>query len=230
MQDLQFNPARSLEIDIVSDVMCPWCYIGKRRLEKALAALPDIDFDVRWRPFQLDAAIPPEGMDRKEYLKRKFGDSRGGQMYREIVRAGEQEGIAFGFERIARAPNTLDAHRLIRWATTTGHQHVVVEALFSAYFVEGRDIGSRDVLVGIGAAAGMDPELVGRLLEGDADREAVREEVQLAQRMGVSGVPCFILGGRYAVSGAQAPEILADAIRQAMAAPGTSEPAPGPAS
>lgn len=211
-------PAPYLGIDIVSDVLCPWCYIGKRRLEKALSAVSEIAADVRWRPFQLDPAIPPEGMDRGAYLAAKFGDAEGGEMYREIARAGAEEGIAFAFDRIARTPNTLDAHRVIRWATTTGHQHDVVEALFAAYFLEGRDIGESGTLADIACAAGMDREVVARLLAGDADRRAVSEEIGIAQQMGIAGVPCFIFGGKYAVTGAQAPEILADAMRQARIA------------
>lgn len=207
-------PAPFLNIDIVSDVMCPWCYIGKRRMEKALAEVPEIAAEIRWRPFQLDATIPPGGMERSEYLARKFGDAAGGEMYREIARAGAEEGIPFAFDRIARAPNTLDAHRLIRWATTTGHQHEVVEALFSAYFLEGRDIGQSETLTEIAGAAGMDREVVAHLLEGDADRKAVEDEIRVAQQMGIAGVPCFIFGRKYAVSGAQAPEVLADALRQ----------------
>lgn len=218
MTETTSAPPPFLNIDIVSDVMCPWCFIGKRRMEKALAEVPEIAANVRWRPFQLDATIPPEGMDRGEYLTDKFGDARGGEMYLEITRAGTEEGIPFAFDKIARAPNTLDAHRVIRWATTTGHQHKVVEALFSAYFLEGRDIGNSETLTEIAGAVGMDREVVARLLAGDADRKAVEDEIRIAGEMGIAGVPCFIFGRKFAVSGAHEPEVLADAMRQVQIA------------
>jgi predicted DsbA family dithiol-disulfide isomerase len=139
-------------------------------------------------------------------------------MYRQITEAGVEEGIPFAFGRIERAPNTLDAHRVIRWATTTGHQHGVVEALFAAYFLEGRDIGKSETLAEIAGAAGMDRQVVARLLAGDADRQAVEDESRIAQEMGIAGVPCFIFGRKYAVSGAQTPDILAEAMRQAQLA------------
>ncbi|MGD9869365.1 MAG: DsbA family oxidoreductase, partial [Hyphomicrobiales bacterium] len=140
------EPVR-LDIDVVSDVMCPWCYIGKRRLEHALALVPEIQADVRWRPFQLDPTIPAEGMNRQDYLDRKFGPGGAGKIYKQIELAGEAEGIPFRFDRIARSPNTLDCHRLIRWAAHDGFQDAVVDRLFELFFLEGADIGDRAVLV-----------------------------------------------------------------------------------
>lgn len=202
-----------LLIDVVSDTMCPWCYIGKRRLEKALAMRPEQTVEVFWRPYQLDATIPREGMDREEYLERKFGGRDGARsVYAPIAEAGAQEQIPFAFERIARSPNTIDSHRLIRWAKSAGRQDAVVESLFRRYFTEGEDIGSADVLLAAAEEAGMDRKLVGELLAGDADRDLVVREVALAQQMGVTGVPCFIVASKYVVMGAQAPEIIAGAI------------------
>ena len=207
-------PASPIPLDVISDVMCPWCYIGKRRLEKALATTRDyIATDVRWRPYQLDATIPEGGMDRAEYLDRKFGGPEGvKQVYDPVKAAGENEGIPFNFKAISRSPNTLNAHRIIRWAQTTGHQDEVVERLFQLYFLEGADLTDHKVLIEAAATAGMEEELVERLLNSDADMAETREEIELAQKMGVTGVPTFIVGNKYAVVGAQAADILASAI------------------
>jgi predicted DsbA family dithiol-disulfide isomerase len=207
-----------LRIDVVSDVMCPWCFIGKRRLEKALAATPEIDTTVTWRPFQLDPTLPPEGRSRAAYLAAKFGAAEKAEaIYDRIRVAGAAEDIPFAFERIARAPNTLDAHRLIHWADIEGVQDAVVERLFSLYFVEGADLTRPETLVAAAEGAGMDGRLVARLLASDADRAETAAEVARAAAMGISGVPSFILDGRYCVAGAQPPEILARALRQVMA-------------
>ncbi len=196
--------------------MCPWCYVGKRRLEKAIAARPDAKFDIRWRPFQLDPTIPPEGVDRKAYLKKKFGDNAGGEMYDNLKRAGETEGIPFAFQDIEVSPNTLNAHRIIKWAATANVQDDVVEALFKGYFVEGANLAKKSYLGEVAEAAGMEREVVDRLLAGDADLEMVREEIALAQRMGVTGVPCFILANKLVVMGAQDSSVLIQAIDQAL--------------
>ncbi|MDP2618748.1 MAG: DsbA family oxidoreductase [Hyphomicrobiales bacterium] len=209
------SPAPILEVDIISDVMCPWCYIGKRRLERALTERTDIAVDVRWRPFQLDASIPPEGMDRKEYLDRKFGPDRADEVYASIKQAGASEGIPFAFEKIERSPNTIDAHRVVRWAASAGNQQVAVERLFAGYFIEGRDLNDSDYLAEVGEVSGLDRALVDRLLAGDADRDEVAKEVHLAQRMGVHGVPCFIFAAKYVVMGAQDPSVLVQAIDRA---------------
>ena len=203
-----------LTIDIVSDVVCPWCYIGKRNLEAALAARPVGDVEIRWRPYQLDATIPPEGIARRTYLERKFG-TRVDEIYGRVAAAGHEAGIDFAFDRIERSPNTLDAHRLIRWAQSAGRQNDIVEELFRSFFIEGRDIGDHAVLTETAAAAGMDAQVVQRLLPGDADKESVREEIATAQRLGVTGVPFFIFAGRFGLPGAQPAEVLADAISKA---------------
>ena len=205
-------------IDVVSDVMCPWCYIGKRRLEAAVAALPEVPLDVQWRPFQLDATIPPEGMDRRIYLERKFGGAEAAErVYAPVRAAGEAESIPFAFDRIRRAPNTINAHRLIRWAGQAGLQEEMVERLFRLYFLEGGDLTDTGVLARAATEAGMERALVERLLAGEADIAEVRGEIEAAQRMGITGVPTFIIAGRYAVVGAQPAEVLTDAIAKARA-------------
>ena len=217
-----------LTIDIVSDVVCPWCYLGEKRLEQALAeeAGPVV---VRWRPYQLDPTIPQGGLDRAEYMEKKFGKSgRLQSVHDNLTRLGAEVGLPFAFDKITRSPNTLDAHRLIRWATSAGVQSRVVDRLFEAYFVEGRDIGDRVVLTEIAAECGLDADLVERLLAEGADSEVVRQEVEQAQAMGVSGVPFFIFAGRLGVPGAQEPSALRQAMaeaRQAMAESAREAPA-----
>ena len=207
-----------LKIDIVSDVMCPWCFIGKRRLEKALADASEVEVAVEWHPFQLDPTLPAEGKDRQQYLTEKFGGAdRAEEMYDRVRAAGAAEEIPFAFEKITRSPNTLDAHRLIRWAGIEGVQDAMVERLFRLYFVEGADLTQRETLVAAASDAGMNGEMVSRLLDSDADLAETEADVVHAQAMGVQGVPCFILDGKYAVSGAQPPEVLSRAIRQVAA-------------
>ncbi|WP_367714753.1 DsbA family oxidoreductase [Nitratireductor sp. GISD-1A_MAKvit] len=204
-------------IDVVSDVVCPWCYVGRARLQKALEAVPDLAVDLRWRPFQLDPAIPPEGKSRHDYLSEKFGDGdRILQMHQQISAAGAAEGIDFNFDAIETTPNTLNAHRVIRWAATAepGVQDLLVGRLFALYFEEGANIGDAAVLIQASRDAGMDAAVVETLLATDADKAEVEQEIATAQQMGVTGVPCFLLEGRYAVVGAQEPATLADAIRQ----------------
>ena len=209
--------AEPVQIDIVSDVMCPWCLIGKRRFEKALAMRPDVQVDIRWRPFQLDSTLPDEGMDRQEYLSRKFGGpERADQIYQAVRDAGKQEGIPFAFEKIEYSSNTLNAHRVIRWAATADCQDAVVERLFKMYFIEGRNIGDKEVLREAAVDAGMDEELVTRLLATDADRDLVEKEIELARQIGVTGVPCFIVANKYVVMGAEQPETIAGAIDMAL--------------
>lgn len=207
-----------IRIDVVSDVVCPWCYVGSKRLQQALAGLPDVVAEVHWRPFQLDPTIPAEGMDRKTYMRNKFGsdDARLKAMHDRLIESTRDAGIPFAFDRIKVAANTLDAHRLIRWAGGQGQavQDRVVRALFKANFEDGRNIGDNAVLTEIAGECGMDVAVVSALLPTDADREEVRQEIAQAQRMGVTGVPCFLLENKYAVMGAQPTEALADAIRQ----------------
>jgi predicted DsbA family dithiol-disulfide isomerase len=193
-----------MQIDIVSDTICPWCFIGKRRLERALELRADLQFDVHWRPYRLDPNVPKLGMERKAYMRAKFGEGSDVTQRGEAIRAlGEKENIAFDFGRIARTPNTMDSHRLIRWAGAAGTQNAIVEGLFSAYFEEGRDIGDPAVLEWIAAQAGMDGDLVRELLEQEVDRNLVEREDDLAHRMGINGVPTFIFANKYLVSGAQ---------------------------
>jgi predicted DsbA family dithiol-disulfide isomerase len=203
-------------IDVISDVVCPWCFLGKKRLEKALALRPDIPVEVRWRPYQLDPTIPEGGVDRKEYMERKFGtDGRLGSIHERLSRLGADEGIAFAFDAILRSPNTLDAHRLIRWSFAYGGQDELVDALFRAYFEQGRDIGDRATLVTIAEETGFDPDEARAFLAGADAADLVRQEIGMAQEIGVQGVPFFIFGGKYAVSGAEAAETLAKALGQA---------------
>lgn len=193
-------------IDIFSDTICPWCLIGKRRLERALALRPDIEATVRWHAFQLNPWMPPEGMERAAYLTAKFGSKDAGSVYDNIRRVGAAEGIDFRFDLIARTPNTLQSHRLVRRAGALGRQQEVVEALFRAYFQEGLNVGDPETLAAIAADCGLDRDDTLTWLAGDEEREAVVAEDAGARRMGVQGVPLYIVAGKYAVSGAQEPE------------------------
>jgi predicted DsbA family dithiol-disulfide isomerase len=193
-----------IRLDVISDPVCPWCYVGATYLLRALANRPAHPFAIRWRPFQLNADMPPEGVDRQEYLAAKFGGAeRAAQVYARVAEAAKVAGLDIDFERIERAPNTLDAHRVLRWAGIEGVQTQAKMALFRAYFDRGEDIGEHAVLTDAAAKAGMDAADVARLLASDADRRAVRDEADAAQAMGVTGVPTFIVGGRYVVAGAQ---------------------------
>lgn len=205
----------SIRIDVVSDAVCPWCYIGLRRLDAARALAPDVELDINWRPYQLDPTIPAGGLDRKAYMEAKFGSGdRLKQAHARVSESGRDAGIDFAFDRIRVSPNTLDAHRVIRWAANAGPgiQDAVVRALFRAYFEQGRDIGDHAELAAIAAEAGMDPAIVQSLLPTEADSDAVRAEIETASRMGITGVPCFLFENRYAVVGAQDAATLADAI------------------
>ncbi len=209
-----YNP--DMQIDIVSDTVCPWCLIGKRRLERALRSWTGAPPDICWRPYQLAPELPAAGMPRDDYLAAKFGSSaQAAAILDRIADEGRSEGLAFRFDRVDRAPNTLDSHRLIRWAGSAGCQDAVVEDLFSAYFMEGQDISAHDVLIGIAVRHGMDGELVARLLAEGRDRDLVSDEVATARRLGISGVPTFIIDSRLAVSGAQPPEALLAAMTKA---------------
>jgi predicted DsbA family dithiol-disulfide isomerase len=213
-----------MQIDVVSDTICPWCYIGKKRLARALEQRPDIEFDVQWRPYRLDTTVPREGVERRAYLKAKFGDGPKTQAMADAIRAeGAKEGIAFAFERIERTPNTLDSHRLIRWAVGAGLQDMIVERLFQAYFTEGRDIGDPAVLEFLAADVGMDSLLVADYLTGDTDLASVEREAQLAGEMGITGVPAFIIANKFVVAGAREPELLLRVIDKALE---ESEPPP----
>ncbi|MCE9521796.1 MAG: DsbA family oxidoreductase [Alphaproteobacteria bacterium] len=202
-----------MQIDVISDTICPWCYIGKRRLERAIRMRPQIEFDVRWRPFQLDPTTPVEGIDRKTYIERKFGSSENIKpIQTALLQAGEAEGLVFAFDKISNTPNTINSHRLIRWSHSMGVQDKVVELLFKSYFIDGADIGKIDVLMRIGAEAGMDDELVEELLNSDADLEKVRHEDTMARKIGINGVPTYLIGGKVLVNGAQDAEHLVHVI------------------
>jgi len=210
------NESAALTIDVVSDVVCPWCYLGKKRLERVLADEPGAPIVVHWRPYQLDPSIPEGGLDRRAYMAKKFGDDgRLAAVHDRLEALGAEEGIAFAFERIARAPNTLDAHRLIRWAFAAGAQDKVVDRLFRLYFEEGRDIGDRALLIEVAGDCGMDTEVIAKLFAEGADEEEVRAEIAQAQELGVTGVPFFIFANRFGVPGAQSAEVLATAIARA---------------
>jgi predicted DsbA family dithiol-disulfide isomerase len=213
-----------LSIDIISDVVCPWCYVGKRRLEAALAqhavdaAQP---VEVRWRAFQLNPDIPAGGVDRRSYLEQKFGGpERAKQIYARIKAAGEEVGISFNFDLIVRQPNTVDAHRLIAWAQDNDPavSDALIERLFRAYFVEGIDIGNIDGLARLAGDAGFDATAARAWLASDAGRAAIEAEEQRARALGVTGVPFFVFNHRLAVSGAQPSEVLLGAMKQASLA------------
>lgn len=210
------RPTR-IEIDVVSDVVCPWCFVGKQRLDAALASLEDVDVHVNWRPFQLDPTIPAGGMSRHDYMSRKFGPEKIAEIHGRLEQIGKEAGIPFAFDKVERSPNTLDAHRVIRWAAGSGKQTEVVERLFQLYFVEGGDIGNRDILAGVAEIAGLDRDEIRARLETPLDISSVQDEIATAVRLGVSGVPFFILGGKYGVSGAQSSDVLLQAIERAMA-------------
>ena len=202
-----------MQIDVISDPVCPWCYIGKRRLERAVRLRPHISFEIRWRPFQLDPTTPPEGYDRKTYIEKKFGSSeRVKPIQTALLQAGESEGITFAFDKITRTPNTINAHRLIRWAHSLGVQDEIVEGLFRGYFVDGLDIGQIKILAQIGDDAGMDGELVEELLSSDTDIESVEQQDSMARKFGVQGVPSFFMGGKTLITGAEDAETLAQII------------------
>jgi predicted DsbA family dithiol-disulfide isomerase len=208
----------TLHIDVISDVVCPWCYVGKRRLEKAIAAHGG-PMKVRWLPFQLNPTMPKDGISRKEYRTRKFGSwERSLELDAQMVAVGEPEGIHFAFDRTERTPNTLDAHRLIWFADKEGHQDAVVERLFRAYFTEGRDISDQQTLLDVVAEAGLVRKRAEVVLNGDEGMEAIKEAEGLSRRHRVDGVPFFIVNGKITLGGAQPPEAFIEAFGQAVAA------------
>lgn len=199
-----------MKIDIIVDTICPWCYVGKKRFDRALALRPQPDLQVGWRAFQLNPDMPREGMDRRQYIAEKFGGlDRARNVHDGIIRAGAEEGIDFNFKEIDKTPNTIDSHRLIRYAAERGRQAPVVDALFDGYFLHAIDIGDIRRLAEIAAGAGLDHDETLDYLESDRDVETILAEDELARRLGVNGVPCFIVNRKYAVSGAQSPEVIA---------------------
>lgn len=192
-----------ISLEIISDPICPWCYIGKARLDRALEQRPNHLFQIQWRPFQLNPDMPREGMDRREYLETKFGREGAIRAYTQIEQVAQASGLEIDFEKMERTPNTLDAHRLIRWAWPEGCQTPLVSQLFRRFFREGQDISDHEVLCDAAAAVGMDRAVTARLLASDNDIEEVIAEDKGAREMGVQGVPMFLVGRKYALSGAQ---------------------------
>jgi predicted DsbA family dithiol-disulfide isomerase len=207
-----------VDITVFSDVVCPWCYVGRRRLARAVELLDGKhEVNVTWKPFQLNPWIPAEGMDRAEYRRMKFGSAeRSSGMDTRLKDAGQGEGIELSFEKIVRTPNTLNAHRLIWLAAQHGRQIEMVDTLFRAYFTDGRDIGDAATLVELAGVAGLDAEAVGRFLATDEGLSEVEEEEQAGRSLGIDGVPFFLLADKYGVSGAQPPEVLVNVIEQVV--------------
>jgi predicted DsbA family dithiol-disulfide isomerase len=212
------SPQNPLTIDVVSDVVCPWCFIGKSRLEKAFALKPEIPVEVRYHPYFLNPWVPREGMSRADYLTTKFGSEAGySQIAQRVKAAAAAEGLVYDTEKMRRQPNTLDCHRLIRWAGEVGKAAAMKQRLMDRYFTDGADLSDREVLVQAAVDCGLDAERVRAALASDTDVAEVEAQAEAAQRAGVNGVPFFIFGGQFAISGAQAPEFLADAIARAAA-------------
>ncbi|MEM9641899.1 MAG: DsbA family oxidoreductase [Pseudomonadota bacterium] len=195
-------------LEILSDPVCPWCYIGKAKLDRALEKRPDHPFNIQWRPFQLNPDMPTEGMDNATYLSAKFGGPEGARkVYARIEQTALDAGIDVDFSRISRKPNTINAHRLLHWAGIEDRQGLVANQLFHRFFKLGQDIGATDVLLDVAKTVGMDHTVTQRLLEGDADMAEIRAADARARDMGVTGVPTFILGGKYVLTGAQETDV-----------------------
>ncbi len=208
--------ASSVHIDVVSDVVCPWCFIGKRRLERATTLVPDIAVDITWRPYFLNPWIPREGIDRQTYLETKFGSvERYHAIAERVVAAAAMEGLVYAPEKVSRQPNTLDCHRLILWSRSATDPSNMKQRLMDLYFTEGADLSDPNTLIAAAVDCGMEGDLVRRLLGSDADVDRVENEANNAKEAGIDGVPCFIFGGRIVVTGAQSPEYLANAIARA---------------
>jgi predicted DsbA family dithiol-disulfide isomerase len=209
---------KPLKLDIVSDVVCPWCYIGKRRIENALALIPDVPVEVRWRPFFLNSWVPREGISREEYLTAKFGSV---EAYKgiagRVVQAAGEEGLSYHPELVKRQPNTIDCHRLIHWAEQNGKAAEMKQRLMELYFRDGGDLTDVNVLVQAAADVGLDADDVRKRLATDEDVARVSADAQEAAEKGISGVPTYVFAQKYAVSGAQDPNLLARAIRDVSA-------------
>ena len=202
-------PRARLSIEVVHDLVCPWCYLGLRRLLRTLRRRPDILFDLTFRPFLLNPDMHRAGMARADYVVRKFGgEERARRLYASIADIGRAEGMLFRFDRIRRTPSSVDAHRLVRWATGFVSAQDLVEALFTAHFTDGRDIGDPYVLAAVAASCGLDGAAVQAFLASDGEADAVHGENLRAHRLGINGVPCFVIGGRHAIAGAQEPEVI----------------------
>lgn len=204
-----------IKIDIISDPICPWCYIGKTHLDRAMEANPKHDFIIEWHPYQLNPKMPEMGMDRREYLETKFGGKEGAiKVYSEIDKTAKTIGLEINFGGIKRTPNTLNAHRLIHWAGLENKQNAVVDRLFKAYFQEGRDISKQSTLLRIATGAGMDAQTTKQLLEGDTDRQNIIDRDAHARTRGISAVPSFIIANHYVVNGAQSIEMWGNIIKE----------------
>jgi predicted DsbA family dithiol-disulfide isomerase len=215
---------KPLRIDVVSDVVCPWCFIGKRRLEKALTLKPDIPVELHWRPYFLNDWIPREGISREQYLTTKFGSvEKYKGIAQRVAAAAKDEGLTYAIDKISRQPNTTDAHRLIYWADAIGKAGEMKQKLMDLYFTQGADLTDREVLVRAAADVGLDAEQTRAGLTSDKDVAEVEREALAAKDAGIQGVPMYILGGRFAVSGAQAPEYLAEAIERAALDDGSQQ-------
>jgi predicted DsbA family dithiol-disulfide isomerase len=212
------SPPNELTIDVISDIVCPWCFIGKRRLEKAVALKPEIAVTVRFRPFFLNSWVPREGISRRDYLIRKFGSvERYMANAPRVVAAAREEGLVYNIDAITRQPNTIDCHRLIRWSGESGDPARMKQRLMELYFAEGGDLTDSEVLVAAAQACGMDADQVRQRLATDEDVDIITAEAQSFETAGVNSVPYFILGGTYAVAGAQEPEYLAEAMERTIA-------------
>ena len=212
-----------IKLDIMSDPICPWCFIGKAHLDKALSAHPNHPFSIEWHPFQLNPDMPANGMGRREYLEGKFGGKEAAvRAYAPVVESAKTAGIAIDFEGMKRTPNTINAHRLIHWAGIEGRQTAAVSALFKAYFTDARDIGDADVLIYIAKSVEMDANVVKRLVDSDEDLKLIQDRDKHSRKMGINSVPTFIIANQHAVPGAQPPElwaqVIADLAAQADAA------------
>ena len=207
-----------MKVNVIIDTVCPWCYIGKRRFEQALALRPDLDVNLAWRAFLLNSEMPAGGIARNLYLTRKFGsEARVRRIYGAIEEAGQSVEINFAFDRIARTPNSVDSHRLIRFAERTGKADAMVETLFIEYFINGRDIGSRPVLLDFGRKLDLDVEGLRKYLDSEEGVRSIYDENSRAHRLGVNGVPSFVFNEKMVISGAQEPQVLASMIDAAIA-------------
>ncbi len=202
-------PKARLTVEVVHDLVCPWCYLGTRRLIRTIRRRPDLLVDLVWRPFLLNPDMPRLGMSRSDYVVRKFGgEDRARRLYTSITEIGRAEGVQFRFDRVRRTPSSVDAHRVVRWSARFGRADEMVEALFAAHFADGRDVGDVSVLCAVAASCGLDPAAARAMLSSDAELDGVHADNLRAHRLGINGVPCFVVAGRHAIAGAQEPEVI----------------------
>lgn len=215
--NVALRPTGRLPAELVFDLVCPWCFIGLRRLDRTLARRPDVRLALGFRPFLLNPDMPRAGVPRSEYLARKYGsEERARRLNAAISEVAEGEGLRLRFDLMRRTPSSLDAHRLVRLAARSDRARAAVDALFAAHFLEGRDIGDAAELIAIGRAIGLAGPAVGRFLAGQEEADAVLADNQRAHRLGINGVPCLVLAGRHAISGAQEPEVIARLLEVAL--------------